>query len=30
MNTTLRDKFYGCICGAHIGSAMGAAVEGWS
>jgi len=26
---TLRDKFYGCICGAHIGSAMGAVVEGW-
>lgn len=30
MKVTLRDKFYGCICGAHIGSAMGAAVEGWS
>lgn len=29
MNVTLRDKFYGCICGAHIGSAMGAVVEGW-
>lgn len=29
MNPTLRDKFYGCICGAHIGSAMGAAVEGY-
>lgn len=26
---TLRDKFYGCICGAHIGSSMGAVVEGW-
>lgn len=26
----LRDKFYGCIAGAHVGSAMGAAVEGWS
>jgi len=25
----LREKFYGCICGAHIGSAMGAPVEGW-
>lgn len=25
---TLRDKFYGCIAGSHIGSAMGAAVEG--
>ena len=30
MSVTLRDKFYGCICGAHIGSAMGAVVEGWS
>ena len=30
MPVSLRDKFYGCICGAHIGSAMGAAVEGWS
>jgi len=29
MSVTLRDKFYGCICGAHIGSAMGAPVEGW-
>lgn len=29
MNVSLRDKFFGCICGAHIGSAMGAAVEGW-
>ena len=29
MDVTLRDKFYGCICGAHIGSAMGAVVEGW-
>lgn len=29
MNATLRDKFFGCICGAHIGSAMGAVVEGW-
>ena len=26
---TLRDKFYGCILGSHIGSAMGAVVEGW-
>jgi hypothetical protein len=26
---TLREKFFGCICGAHIGSAMGAVVEGW-
>lgn len=30
MNIPLREKFYGCICGAHIGSAMGAVVEGWS
>ena len=30
MSVTLRDKFYGCICGAHIGSSMGAIVEGWS
>jgi len=29
MSVTLRDKFYGCICGAHIGSAMGAPCEGW-
>lgn len=29
MDITLREKFYGCICGAHIGSAMGAVVEGW-
>lgn len=28
MSVTLRDKFYGCIAGCHIGSAMGAAVEG--
>jgi len=26
----LREKFFGCIAGCHIGSAMGAAVEGWS
>lgn len=26
----LSDKFYGCIAGCHIGSAMGAAVEGWT
>ena len=25
---SLRDKFFGCICGAHIGSAMGFIVEG--
>jgi len=25
---SLREKFYGCIAGCHIGSAMGAAVEG--
>lgn len=29
MSVSLREKFYGCICGAHIGSAMGAVVEGW-
>ena len=29
MSISLREKFYGCICGAHIGSAMGAVVEGW-
>ena len=28
MSVSLRDKFYGCICGAHIGSAMGFIVEG--
>ncbi len=26
----LFDKIYGCIAGSNIGSAMGAAVEGWS
>lgn len=25
----LREKFFGCIAGCHIGSSMGAAVEGW-
>ena len=25
-----REKFFGCIAGCHIGSAMGAAVEGWN
>lgn len=32
MNNTvsLRDKFFGCIAGVHIGSSMGAAVEGWN
>jgi ADP-ribosylglycohydrolase len=25
----LKDKFLGCIAGVHIGSSMGAAVEGW-
>jgi len=25
----LQDKFFGCISACHIGSAMGAAVEGW-
>ena len=28
-NVSLREKFYGCICGSHIGSSMGALVEGW-
>jgi ADP-ribosylglycohydrolase len=27
---TLKDKFAGCIAGSWVGSAMGAAVEGWS
>jgi ADP-ribosylglycohydrolase len=27
---SLREKFFGSIAGCHIGSAMGAAVEGWS
>ena len=27
---TLRDKFHGCIAASWVGSAMGAAVEGWS
>jgi len=27
---TLRQKFRGCIAGSGVGSAMGAAVEGWS
>jgi hypothetical protein len=26
----LREKFFGCIAGCHIGSSMGAPVEGWS
>ena len=30
MAITLKDKFRGCIMGAHIGSAMGAQVEGWT
>lgn len=30
MGATLRDKFFGCIVGCHVGSAMGAVVEGWS
>ena len=29
MGVTLRDKFFGCIAGVHIGSSMGATVEGW-
>jgi hypothetical protein len=27
---SLREKFFGCIAGCHIGSAMGAPVEEWS
>lgn len=27
---SLRDKFFGCIAACHIGSSMGAVVEGWS
>lgn len=27
---SLRDKFFGCIAGVHIGSSMAAPVEGWS
>jgi len=27
---SLREKFFGCIAGCHVGSSMGAAVEGWS
>lgn len=30
MHPNLRDKFFGCIAGVHIGSAMAAPVEGWS
>jgi len=26
---SLQDKFFGCIAGCHIGSSMGAPVEGW-
>jgi ADP-ribosylglycohydrolase len=29
MTVSLKDKFLGCIAGAHIGSAFGAADEGW-
>jgi ADP-ribosylglycohydrolase len=29
-SVSLREKFFGCIAGCHIGSAMGAPVEGWS
>jgi ADP-ribosylglycohydrolase len=28
-NISLREKFYGCIVGCHVGSAMGAPVENW-
>lgn len=27
---SLQDKFFGCIAACHIGSSMGAVVEGWS
>lgn len=30
VSISLRDKFFGCIAGCHIGSAMGAVVEGRS
>jgi len=30
VSISLREKFFGCICGAHIGSSMGAVVEGWT
>lgn len=26
---SLREKFFGCVAGCHIGSSMGAVVEGW-
>jgi ADP-ribosylglycohydrolase len=29
MSVSLKDKFLGCIAGAHMGSAFGAADEGW-
>lgn len=29
MATELQDKFLGCIAGVHVGSSMGAVVEGW-
>lgn len=29
MSVNLKDKFFGCIAGAHIGSSMGAVIEGW-
>ncbi len=28
-SVSLQEKFFGCIAGCHIGSAMGAPVEGW-
>jgi ADP-ribosylglycohydrolase len=28
-SVSLREKFFGCVAGCHVGSAMGAAVEGW-
>jgi hypothetical protein len=29
-SASLRDKFFGCITGVHLGSAMAAPVEGWN
>jgi ADP-ribosylglycohydrolase len=28
-HVSLRDKFFGCIAGCHVGSSMGAPCEGW-
>ena len=29
-STTLRDKFFGCIVGLHVGSALKGPCEGWA